>query len=87
MRRYMSGFKVLFSRLHNAHPEIADGSMTVIFNIDPAGVVHDAAILRSDFSDFPEFESEIIVRMGRVKFAPVDGKSDTTVEYLLSFNP
>ncbi|MCB0218153.1 MAG: TonB family protein [Chrysiogenetes bacterium] len=87
VRRYNSGFKVLYNRLLRENPNVRAGSVRVIFSIDPTGLVHDVSILSSDFSDCPEFETELIKRIPRIKFAPVPGDSDSVVEFPLRFSP
>lgn len=87
MRRYASGFKVLYNRLLRKFPA-ARGKISIKFTIKADGSVVKPTIVASNFKKYPDFEQDILKRIVRIRFEAIPAKAgDVRVEFPFVFNP
>lgn len=87
MRRYSSGFKVLYNRLLRKYPA-ARGKISIKFTIKANGTVVNPSIVTSNFKKYPDFEQDVLSRITKIKFEAIPEKAGSvTVEFPFVFNP
>ncbi len=84
MRRYTRLFETAHKRLLKDNPK-ATGRLVVEFVIKRDGSVDRTKVVASDFAKFPEFEKEILEKVQKAKFLPVE-KGEAKVTFPLAFD-
>ncbi len=83
IRRYIPLFQGAHKRLLQKDPK-AKGTILVEFTVKPDGTVQKPKLVASDFAKHPDFEKEILEKMQKVKFIPIES-GDVTIVFPLAF--